>query len=367
MENVGQGIRNFRASLVLNEEEQLGAQEGISSNAKLSFEYLFFIVLSATVATLGLITNSAPVIIGAMVLAPLMNPVLGVSLGVVRGDLPLLWRGLRTLVIGLLLGFVLAAMSAWIIPDFVLNSEIRGRTHPTLYDLLIGMAAGAGGALGQARRSVAGVLPGAAIAVSLMPPLCVTGIAFAMALGAAPLEDASGLGLVYGSALLWMANLAAINLSAIAIFLLLGFRRLRQDEEGKHFRRRLTISIVLVLLLTIPLLAFLQQTVSQVRNERYLRQTMTRFSRALDSEAELVSVRLGTKDPLYGWRRVVATIYSPRLPERDEVVQLREKLEEELGSVELRLSVNPVHTYRENPLEGSISDRPKPITPEAEE
>lgn len=367
MENVGQSIRSFRASLVLDEEEQLGAQESIAANAQLSFEYLFFIVLSATVATLGLITNSAPVIIGAMVLAPLMNPVLGVSLGVVRGDLPLLWRGLRTLVVGLVLGFLLASMSAWIIPDFVLNSEIMGRTRPTLYDLFIGMAAGAGGALGQARRSVAGVLPGAAIAVSLMPPLCVTGIAFAMALGAAPLEDASGVGLVYGSALLWMANLAAINLSAIAIFVLLGFRRIRADEERRGFRRRITLSIVLVLLLTIPLLVFLQQTVNQSRDERFLRQVMTGFARELDTEAEMVSVRLGGRDPVYGWRRVVVTIYSPRLPERDEVVELREKLEEVLGKVELKLTVNPVHTYRENPLEGSISDRPKPLNPEAED
>ena len=360
MERLGSAVRDFRRSLLLSEEEQREAELSIATNAKLSFEYILFIVLSAVVATLGLISNSGPVIIGAMVLAPLMGPVLGVSLGVVRGDLPLLFRGLKTLTIGLAIGFFIATMAAWVIPEFLMTSEILSRTHPTIYDLFIGMAAGAGGAMGVARRSVAGVLPGAAIAVSLMPPLCVTGIACALALGASAVNDVSLAGLIVGSALLWIANLAAINLAAIAIFMMLGFRKERHDEDRKQFRRRLTLSAVLVLLLTFPLLAFLNQTIETSRNERMLRESLSNFShKVLDQEAELVSVRLGNRDPLHGWRKVYATVSSPRLPDRMEVLELREELEEFLGKIELKLTVNPVHTYRENPIEGSISERPK--------
>lgn len=345
---------------MLSETEQKEAQESIAGNAEMSFEYLLFIVLSAVVATLGLITNSAPVIIGAMVLAPLMSPVLGISLGVVRGELPLLFRGLKTLTTGLLIGFFIATLSAWLVPEFVLTGEIQGRTHPTLFDLFIGMAAGAGGAMGQARRSVAGVLPGAAIAVSLMPPLCVTGISFALQLGAAPVEGASAVAMLYGSALLWMANLAAINLAAISIFIMLGFRDARRDEDQSLFRRQFTISTVLVLLLTVPLVAFLQQTVKQSRNERQTRETLNNFAqKVLDEEAQLVSFRLGHFDPSKGWRYVTATITSPRMPDRIEALELREDLEGFLGPIELRLTVNPVNTYRENPVEGSISERPK--------
>jgi uncharacterized hydrophobic protein (TIGR00271 family) len=360
MEGYGEAVRRFRTSLLLTEEEQREAQESITSNAQLSFEYILFIVLSAVVATLGLITNSAPVIIGAMVLAPLMSPVLGISLGVVRGEFPLLARGLKTLTVGLIIGFFIAAISAWIIPEFLLTAEIKGRTNPTLYDLFIGMAAGAGGAMGQARRSVAGVLPGAAIAVSLMPPLCVTGIAFALQLGAAPLTEASALSMMYGSALLWIANLAAINLAAISVFVMLGFRKLRQHEEARHFRRSFTFSAVLVGLLVFPLVAFLQKTVEQTRDEKSAKQTLVRFAHdILDEEAELVSFRVTNVDPRKGWRYVVATISSPRLPDRIEALDLREELEVHLGKIELRLTINPVHTYRENPEEGSISERPK--------
>lgn len=360
MESLGASARRLRASVLLSEQEQTEAEESIANNAELSFEYVLFIVLSAVVATLGLITNSAPVIIGAMVLAPLMSPVLGISLGVVRGDFQLLWTGLKTLTIGLFIGFFIASLSAWLVPEFLLTPEIQGRTHPTLYDLFIGMAAGAGGAMGQARRSVAGVLPGAAIAVSLMPPLCVTGISFALQLGAANLQEASALAMIYGSALLWIANLAAINLAAISIFMLLGFRTVRLDEDERHFKRRFAISVVLVVLLTFPLIAFLQRTVQRSREERLTRQVLDRFAhKVLDEEAQLVSFRVGAVDPKKGWRYVLVTISSPRLPDRIEALELREALEDHLGQLELRLTVNPVHTYRENPREGSISERPK--------
>ena len=360
MEGYGDSVRRFRASLFLSKEEQKSAQESIADNARLSFEYLLFIVLSAVVATLGLITNSAPVIIGAMVLAPLMSPVLGISLGVVRGDLSLLGRGLKTLFLGLLIGFAIASIAAWLIPEFLITDEIKGRTHPTLYDLFIGMAAGAGGAMGQARRSVAGVLPGAAIAVSLMPPLCVTGISFALMLGAVDSVEGSAFAMFYGSALLWIANLAAINLAAISIFVLLGFRQIRHDEEVKQFRRRVTLSAFLVVLLVFPLVAFLQNTVQRSREERVARKILTTFAQdALDQDAQLVSFRLGSFDPREGVRYVVCTISSPALPDRVDAIDLRKQLEQELGPIELRLTVNPVNVYREKYREGSISERPK--------
>lgn len=367
MEGLGQALRRFRASLLLDEEDKKQAEGSIAHNAQLSFDYLLFIVLSAVVATFGLLSNSAPVIIGAMVLAPLMNPVLGIALGVVLGDLPLLLRGFRCLSVGLAIGFLIAGATTWLVPELSLTAEIAGRTHPTLYDLFIGMAAGAGGAMGQARRSVAGVLPGAAIAVSLMPPLCVTGISLAILLGASPLTDASAPAMIYGSALLWLANLAAINLAAIAIFVMLGFRKIREGEGEKHFRRRVSISAVLVLLLTFPLVAFLQQTIRQGREERTARLALSSFAtEVLDEEAQLVNFRLGSRDPRTGWRLVVATISSPRLPHRQEVVDLREQLEDTLGQTDLRLTVNPVYTYRENPMEGSISERPKRVVPQEE-
>lgn len=356
-ESLDKILKSFR----LAQEEQLQAQISIESNAYASIEYLFFILLSAVVATLGLITGSAPVIIGAMVLAPLMNPVLGISMGVVRGDLSLLGRGLRTLVLGLVLGFLVASVVTSLIPELVLNDEIRGRTQPTLYDLFIGMAAGAGGALAQARKSVAGVLPGAAIAVSLMPPLCVTGVGLSVAIASG---FQAGLPIFYGSVLLWMANLAAINLAAIAVFLTLGFRGQRHDEHRKDFRRQLTLSVILVVLLTIPLVHFLRQTIADIRLDRRINEVTLEFARqTLYPDAAVLEVRRQLFDPAKNWTPLFITISSPKLPSRQDVLMLKQELEVFLGPVELNLTVNPVHQYKENAEEGSISDRPRPLDP----
>ena len=145
---------------------------------------------------------------------------------------------------------------------------------------------------------------------------------------------------------------------------MLGFRRVLAAETDRKFRRRFTVSAVLVGLITLPLLAFLQQTIDRSREEKAVRALLVRFTHeVLDSESELVDVRLENEDPSTGWRRVVATVYSPRLPEREEVVVLREELERRLGEVDLKLTVNPVHSYRENPEQGSISDRPNSVAP----
>lgn len=354
-----QRLHDFRTSLILAQEHQLEAQLGIEANAIISFEFLFFILLSAVVATLGLITNSAPVIIGAMVLAPLMNPVLGVSMGVVRGDLSLLGRSLRTLALGLMLGLLVATASTFVLPELVLTNEILGRTRPTLFDLFIGMAAGAGGALGQAHKRVAGVLPGAAIAVSLMPPLCVTGIGLSVACSG----DSTGFPVFFGSALLWAANLAAINLAAITIFVMLGFRQQRSGEPHPEFRRQVTVSALLVALLTVPLVHFLSQTVSETRSNREIREVLRSFaSGVLQNDAELLDFRRGPYQPNTQWTPIHATFSSPRLPSRSEIIQLRATLESRLGQpIDLNVSINPVHVYKENPQEGSISDRPRPL------
>lgn len=347
-------LGQVRSALAPTQQEQREAQTNVEAAAATSVEYLFFIILSAVVATLGLITNSAPVIIGAMVIAPLMNPVMGISMGVVRGDLPLLARGLRTLGLGLVVGLSVAMLSAWVLPSIELTTEMLGRIRPTIYDLFIGMGAGAAGALAQARRSVAGALPGVAIAVSLMPPLCVTGIG--LALGQLPV--------FYGSMLLWTANLAAINLAAIAIFLMLGFHG-RRDGEGLHqFRRQVAVSIVLVLLVTMPLVHFLVDTIQQTRNEKQIRAILTEHARSLDSDAELVALEWGPHLTREDWTRVTATIRTPKLPERGQAFSLRAALESALARpVDLNLKVNPVYEYKENPEESQIYERPRPVRP----
>ena len=343
--------KQLLSQLAITPEERNAAFGQIRSAAEFSVDYLIFILLSAVVATLGLYTNSVAVIIGAMVLAPLMNPVLGISMGVVRGDLTMVGLGLRTLGWGLLLGLLVAMAISWSMPETETTAQILLRIRPTLFDLVVGMAAGAGGALGQTRKSVAGVLPGAAIAVSLMPPLCVTGIGLQQGLWP----------VFYGSLLLWVANLAAVNLSAILVFWALGFGDKSSGETIHEFRRHFAISLAIVGLLTLPLLHILRDTIKESRYRKLIQQIVSQSLQSQDYQADIDGLEWGPDLQREGWLRVVATVRAPQLPEQEDVFRMRAALEASLGqAVDLTLRINPVVEYRESFNESTILERPKP-------
>src|SRR5207342_368353 len=137
------------------------------------------LILASIIACAGLIGNSVASIIGAMIIAPLMGPIVGIALGIVVG-LPV--RAVRSLVVAVA-GIALTigigvAMGAWLgsAPSAPFNSEIVGRTSPTLIDLVVALAAGAAGAYATSNAKVADSLPGVAIAISLVPPLATAGI-----------------------------------------------------------------------------------------------------------------------------------------------------------------------------------------------
>jgi uncharacterized hydrophobic protein (TIGR00271 family) len=173
------------------------------------------LVLAGIIASAGLIANSVASIIGAMIIAPLMGPIVGIALGIVTG-LP--QRAVRALVVaaaGTLATILIGvAMGAWLgsAATVTSNSEIVGRTSPTIIDLVVALAAGAAGAYAASNAKVADSLPGVAIAISLVPPLGTAGI----------LLSASEPELAMGALLLFATNFVSIVLSASAVFVLAG-------------------------------------------------------------------------------------------------------------------------------------------------
>jgi len=139
--------------------------------------------LSVAIATLGIIADSTPVVIGAMLVAPLMSPVLGVSAAVVMGWPGRVMRQSIMLILGATLAVGLAAAISQVVPGSMdpLPRELIARTSPNLLDLGIALAAGAAGAYGLARRQASDALPGVAVAVALVPPLAVVGMALQLA------------------------------------------------------------------------------------------------------------------------------------------------------------------------------------------
>lgn len=174
--------------------------------------FLSLMALSVAIAALGILSDSTAVVIGAMLVAPLMGPVLGVSAAMVMGWPRRIVRQALLIVIASGLAVFLAALISFTIPgsSTPLPGELLARTSPNLIDLGIALAAGAVGAYGQVRRQAGDALPGAAIAVALVPPLSVVGISlqlteWQMALGAFMLFLLNVVGMVASAALTFIA------------------------------------------------------------------------------------------------------------------------------------------------------------------
>jgi uncharacterized hydrophobic protein (TIGR00271 family) len=184
--------------------------------------YWLEIVLSAGIATLGLVLDSPAVIIGAMLISPLMGPIMATGLGLAAGDLYLALKAVVKLSTSIALATAVSAALVWILPFHSPTAEILSRTKPTLLDLGIALLSGIAGsvAVGRAAGNTDGLttVPGVAIAVALMPPLCTFG--FGVGSGLRP-------EIIRGAALLFLTNIVAIVFSAFLVFLFIGIN----DEE----------------------------------------------------------------------------------------------------------------------------------------
>ena len=196
--------------------------------------FLLMLGLSTAIATFGLIANSAPAIIGAMIIAPLMTPIMGLSYGVVRLSWPQIVRSAITVALGVAVVLAISFISARFIEIKVAGSEMLGRAFPSLLDLGVAMAAGAAGAYSLSRESIRSSVAGVAISVSLVPPLAVAGIG--LALGRKATADvgisfgelglfSGGLDIAVGASMLFLTNLAAIVVVAGIVMTIQGYAR----------------------------------------------------------------------------------------------------------------------------------------------
>ncbi len=204
-------------------------------------QFYTLLTISVVIATLGLGMNSAAVVIGGMLLAPLMTPILAISAALVMGWPIRLLRLTLRLVLATGFAYLLAYMVplAFRIPtEFVIPEQILSRADPELADLIVALAAGAAGAYMLVRREAISALPGVAVAVALVPPLSTS----------AWLLYLEAYALAWEGFMLYLANLAAIVLSACTILAVMGFRpKVRQWK----FHLRLGVGLAGALLLTV--------------------------------------------------------------------------------------------------------------------
>ncbi|MEG4491612.1 DUF389 domain-containing protein [Microcoleus sp. D3_18_C4] len=224
----------------------------------LDINYLVLILGSCIIATFGLLSNSAAVIIGAMIIAPLMLPIRGLAFGAVEGNVLLFRKSLIALSVGTLLAIFLACFLGALIqiPDF--GSEVLARSKPTLLDLGIAIAAGGISGYAKVQPKVSATLAGTAIAVALMPPICVIGLGLSQA----------NWSLSLGASLLYLTNLLGITLSCMLTSLIAGYTPLHRA------RKALFWALALTAILVIPLGVSFSELIEQAQLEVSLKRAL---------------------------------------------------------------------------------------------
>jgi uncharacterized hydrophobic protein (TIGR00271 family) len=321
----------------LNSEEQIDAYHRMRQAAQPNVNFFVLTAASAIIATLGLLLNSPAVIIGAMLVAPLMSPFIAVAMGIVSGDARIIRNALTAIVQGTLVAIFLAIVSALISPLAEATPEVLSRTQPNLLDLMVALVSGVAGAYAIARKEVSAALPGVAIAAALVPPLGSVGIGVA-------LGDVS---VALGALLLYTTNLVAIVFGGAIVFLMLGIRPPQRPERRRWLRQGLIISILSLILVSIPLGVVLYRAVDRGRIESRAQAIVT------EQVAQWGAVKLVDFNVDVGWRQVevVGTLYALEDTSAVDVTALDTALESALHrSVEVRLFT----------IEGSILDSSAP-------
>ena len=178
--NIGKSLKYY-FNLLSDKEDERQVVEHVSAGVEFRGTNLWILMCAIMIASLGLNVNSTAVIIGAMLISPLMGPIIGMGLSVGIGDFDLLKRALKNYGVATLISVVTATVYFLISPLSEARSELLARTSPSLYDVLIAFFGGAAGVLALTTKSKGQVIPGVAIATALMPPLCTAGYGLATA------------------------------------------------------------------------------------------------------------------------------------------------------------------------------------------
>jgi uncharacterized hydrophobic protein (TIGR00271 family) len=292
-----------------SEDEHAAIDELIPDDGAELAEYVvrfsFLIVLSASIAGFGLLADSAGVVIGAMLVAPLMTPITAVAGAIVTARNTRLWRAMLVIALGvvlaILVGWLVSVIAGGSVTDVrELPNEVRARTFPGLLDLGIAVAAGAAAGYILPRRSTIGALPGVGIAVALVPPLTTVGITFQLGL---PTE-------AWNAFLLFLTNFAAIVFAAGIALALTGFRP-SQYSGRRTLGIRIAITLAIVAIVAIPLTLHTATTLEDARLRRAVVSSVESWDdnvRILELDADATDTRasvelllVGSGDPRPAW------------------------------------------------------------------
>ena len=299
----------------------------VREDAGWSAHFAFMTLMSAGIAILGLLLSSPAVVIGAMLISPLMGPIIGIGFALATFDSQEIRRNLRAILIGTVMAVAFCAMIALVSPLQTVTPEIASRTRPNLFDLLVALLSGLAATYAMVRGRH-GAIVGVAIATALMPPIAVMG--FGLATG--------NWHVLRGSFLLFFTNLMTIGASAAVLARLYGFAA---DLSPRQTRMQASLLIGSIVLLAIPLGFALRNIAWEALAAREAKATIARAF-GPDAHVTDVSIDFDSKPLLIG-----ATVLTPRYRKSAEQV-IDARLQRTLGR-DVELSVDQVRTANGEP------------------
>lgn len=341
MEKIADFIKNFKSpvrKIPFDQRREIISE--ITDSSSPGFDYFLLVVLSSSIATLGLITNSPAVIIGAMLVAPLMSPIIGIGLASIIGRRSLLNSAISALIRGALLAIGLSALFTFVnsylpfVSFHELPNEILSRTHPSPIDLMIALAGGLAAAYSLTEVRLSAALPGVAIATALMPPLCTVGIGIALMK-----PDVAG-----GAFLLFVTNAVTIAFAAAFVFFLRGFNPYPL-ENNRKLPPSLQLSAFLIFILLIPLTYFSIEFVKTASEYRRINEVLNEQVSKINN-AELVEFTTSQEDELINIEMTIRTNTSLRY---EQVIALQGNVVDALNQP-VSLRVNQIFAERLDPL-----------------
>ncbi len=315
--------------------DQVAVIEKRRAECTLSARYLLMISMSAGIAILGLLQGSTAVVIGAMLLSPLMDPIMGVGFALAIGDFQWLRQSAKSLAIGVGFAILFCALITFLSPEQSITSEIAARTRPTLLDLGVAIFSSVAGAYAMIRGRE-GTIVGVAIATALMPPLAVVGFGLATWNGT----------VFWGALFLFITNLTAIALTATAMARAYGFST---SLSEKQTQLQVFLIAAAFVVLAVPLFLSLRQIVWETTATRQINSVI---EQTFDGRA-----RVDRMTPNYESEtiQVVATVLTPEIigdAEARAEAEMTERLER---PIELSLTQVEVGTSEDAAEEAQLA------------
>ncbi|TXF88945.1 DUF389 domain-containing protein [Neolewinella aurantiaca] len=270
----GQSISKwFKDFMDLREgSDRAGATESISNGKLMRGSNAWMLVCSIMIASLGLNLNSGAVIIGAMLISPLMNPILGVGLAIATNDREMLWQSLKNFGIAIAIALITSIVYFALTPIDIFTEEMQARTEPTILDALVAVFGGLAGIISVTRLDKTNAIPGVAIATALMPPLCVAGYGIVLAFS----DPAQGLSVFWRAGYLFFLNSFFIAVMAYLIIRLLRFPYRKYVNAEDKRRSKVIIGLISVLMI-LPGAYVLKGVIADLRMDRSAREFTLKY------------------------------------------------------------------------------------------